>query len=151
MSESKAANAIGSALDPRSGHKVVRVGVDGSAWIEALRCDACGAVAMEKTRACRKCGGRDTLTAFRPKNSGTLYSWAVIHRSYPGIKVPFVSAIVDVDGGLALKGTLRLDDLGTLRAGLPVQLVMDDAGGARDKEGRPYVGFHFVVAEGQGA
>jgi len=138
------------ALGPKSGHKVVRVGADGSAWFEAFRCKNCGAVFAEQTKACRSCCGRDTLSAFRPAPIGKLYSWTVVHRSYPGIKVPFASAIVDLQDGLALKGTLRLDDLASLKAGMPVRLVIDDAGGAKDKDGRPYVGFHFI-AEGEGA
>ena len=150
MTEGNATFPAGSAPEPRAGHKVVRVGADGSAWIEAFRCTACGAVMAEEGRACRRCGGRGTLAAFRPGNSGTLYSWTVIHRSYPGIEVPFVSAVVDVDGGLTLKGTLRLDDPDALHPGMPVKLVIDDAGGATDKDGRPYVGFHFVAGE-QGA
>lgn len=137
-------------LAPKSGHKVVRVGPDGATWLEAFRCSNCGAVMAEVTRACRSCGGRNSLAPFRPEPSGTLYSWTVVYRSFPGIKVPFVSAVVDVDGGLALKGTLRLDDHESLRVGMPVRIEFDDAGGAKDKDGRPYVGFHFV-AEGDAA
>ncbi len=137
-------------LAPKSGHKVVRVGPDGEAWLEASRCSNCGAVMAERTRACRSCGARNTLVPFRPKAIGTLYSWTVVYRSFPGIKVPFVSAVVDVDGGLALKGTLRIDDHDSLKFGMPVRIEFDDAGGAKDKDGRPYVGFHFV-AEGASA
>lgn len=150
MTEGDATLTVGTAPRARAGHKVVRVDANGSAWVEAFRCADCGAVMAEETPACRRCGGRGTLRAFRPGHSGALYSWTVIHRSYPGIKVPFVSAIVDIDGGLTLKGTLQIDDPAALRAGMPVNLVMDDAGGATDTDGRPYVGFHFVVGE-QGA
>jgi len=132
-------------LAPKSGHKVVRVGPDGTAWLEASRCSNCGAVMAERTRACRSCGGRNTLVPFRPKAIGRLYSWTVVYRSFPGIKVPFVSAVVDVDGGLALKGTLRLDDHESLKVGMPVRIEFDDAGGAKGEDGRPYVGFHFVT------
>jgi len=68
----------------------------------------------------------------------------VVSRSYPGIAVPFVSAIVDLDDGLTLKGTLRDVAPHSLRAGMPVRLVIDNAGGATDKDGAPYVGFHFT-------
>jgi uncharacterized OB-fold protein len=74
----------------------------------------------------------------------------VVHRSYPGIAVPFVSAIVDLDGGLSFKGTLKGVHQEDLRSGMPVRLVFDDAGGAHDAEGAPYIGFHFI-AEGASA
>jgi hypothetical protein len=71
----------------------------------------------------------------------------MVYRSYPGIEVPFVSAIVDLDDGLSLKGTVRGVAADDLRQGLPLRLVFDDAGGARDKDGAAYVGFHFLARE----
>lgn len=150
MTDSSSTARTGPALTARPGHKIVRVGADGATSIEAYRCPSCRAVVAELTRACRRCGSRNAQEAFHPAPRGALYSWTVVHRSYPGIAVPFVSAIVDLDGGLALKGTLRLDDLASLHFGMPVRLVLDDAGGTTDKEGRPYIGFHFT-AEGAAA
>jgi uncharacterized OB-fold protein len=37
-------------------------------------------------------------------NSGTLYAYSIVHRSFPGIEVPYVSAIVDLDGGGTVEG-----------------------------------------------
>ncbi|WP_229732783.1 Zn-ribbon domain-containing OB-fold protein [Sphingomonas psychrolutea] len=128
----------------KPGTKVVRVGPDGAAWIEGYRCDECGAVVTVATMACRNCASRTPPAPFRATDHGTLYSWSVVHRSYPGIAVPFVSAIVDLHDGLSLKGTLRNVDATTLRLGMPVVLVFDDAGGAHDQNGAPYVGYHFV-------
>ena len=71
----------------------------------------------------------------------------MVHRSYPGVEVPFVSAIVDLDGGLSFKGTLKGVAPDALKAGMPVRLVFDDAGGAVDADGNPYVGFHFVAGD----
>jgi hypothetical protein len=68
-------------------------------------------------------------------------------RSFPGVPVPFISVIVDLDDGLTVKGTLRHIDPAAVRGGLPVTLVFDDAGGARDDSGAGYVGFHFEPAE----
>lgn len=128
----------------KPGTKVVRVGADGTAWIEGYRCNDCGAVVTMATMACRRCASRTPPASFRATDRGKLFSWSVVHRSYPGIAVPFVSAIVDLDDGLSLKGTLRDADATALKAGIPVLLVLDDAGGTHDKEGTPYVGYHFV-------
>jgi len=132
-------------LAARSGHKAVRVEEGSNAWIEGTRCGACGATMVAAGMACRRCGSRDQLETFRGVQTGKVFSWTVVHRSYPGIPVPFVSAIVDLDDGLTLKGTLREVDPATVHAGLPVRLVMDDAGGTCDSAGAPYVGFHFVL------
>ena len=99
---------------------------------------------------CRKCGSRTGPKAFAAEQTGVVYSWCLVHRSYPGVAVPFVSAIVDLAGGPSLKGTLRGIAPDAVRAGLPVRLVFDDAGGALDVAGTPYVGFHFL-AQGDAA
>ncbi|MBP6580776.1 MAG: OB-fold domain-containing protein [Sphingorhabdus sp.] len=131
----------------RPGTKVVRVSADGSAWIEGYRCGECGAVAPVATMACRACASRVLPEAYRSPETGTLYTWSVVHRSYPGVAVPFVSAIVDLDGGLSFKGTLMGVEPDALKAGMPVRLVFDAAGGAVDADGIPYVGFHFVAGD----
>jgi uncharacterized OB-fold protein len=96
--------------------------------------------------ACRSCASRTPPEPYRVSTRGRLYSWSVVHRSYPGIAVPFVSAIVDLDDGLTLKGTLRDVLPDALTAGMPVDLIIDNAGGVTDKDGAPYVGFHFTPA-----
>ena len=129
----------------KPGHRAVRIGADGAAWVEGYRCVACLAAFPEATMACRACAERTPPAPFRASEQGALYSWSVVQRSYPGVAVPFVSAIVDLDDGLTLKGTLREVDPGSLKSGMPVRLVMDDAGGAKDKDGAAYAGFHFVA------
>ncbi len=131
----------------KPGTKVIRVGADGAAWIEGYRCGACGAVMPVATMACRACASRVLPEAYRSPETGTLYTWSVVHRSYPGVAVPFVSAIVDMDGGLSFKGTLKGVAPDALKAGMPVRLVFDDAGGAVDADGNPYIGFHFVAGD----
>jgi uncharacterized OB-fold protein len=136
------------ALLPRPGHSTIRIGTHGEAWIEGYRCAACHAVFAEATLGCRACASRSAPEPFKAGETGKLYTWSLVHRSFPGVAVPFVSAIVDLDDGLTLKGTLRAD-ADTLRAGMPVRLVFDDAGGATDKEGVPYAGFHFEAGDAQ--
>ncbi len=132
---------------PKAGNKSVRVGEDGSHWIEGYRCGTCSAVMPVATMACRACASRVPPEAYRSPETGTLYTWSVVHRSYPGVEVPFVSAIVDLDGGLSFKGTLKGVAPDALKAGMTVRLVFDDAGGAVDGDGNPYVGFHFVAGD----
>ncbi len=139
----------GSSIMPKAGNKSVRVGADGSAWIEGFRCGACGAVMPVQTMACRACASRAAPDPYRSPETGKLYTWSIVHRSYPGVAVPFVSAIVDLDGGLSFKGTLKGVAPDALKAGMPVRLVLDNAGGAVDADGNPYVGFHFVAGDAQ--
>lgn len=129
---------------PKPGTRVINIGADGRPSIKAYRCGECGAVVTEQTMACRACASRNAPEPFEATDKGKVHSWTTVLRSYPGVEVPFVSAIVDLDDGLTLKGTIKGVDGDAVRGGMPVRLVFDDAGGAHDKEGVPYVGYHFV-------
>jgi len=132
---------------PRPGHPAIRLDAAGKPSIEGFRCGDCGAVLPEATLACRACASRTPPAPVHIGERGRLWTWTVVHRSYPGVAVPFVSAIVDMDDGLTLKGTVIGVDDAALRQGLPLRLVFDDAGGAHDKDGAGWVGFHFVAGD----
>ncbi len=136
---------------PNPANSMVAFTQGGEPWIRGYRCGDCGAVATVPTISCRRCCSRNAPEPFRAVGHGRLFTWSVIERSFPGIEVPFVSAIVDLSDGLTLKGTLRVPDPYALREGLQVALVFDDANGARDEAGESYVGYHFESAGEQEA
>jgi uncharacterized protein len=68
-------------------------------------CDGCGARYLERRNGCGRCGA--TSFARRPvKGSGTITAYTVVWRDAPGIETPFVSCIVDLGDGLAVKSNL---------------------------------------------
>lgn len=118
---------------------------DGEPYLEATKCGACGAIYLNSRLACGKCGERRQLGPVRLGNTGTLYSYCIVHRSFPGIEVPYISAIVDLDGGGTLKGNLIgiEPDPAKIPFGLPVQVVFKDALGRKDKDGNSYISYFF--------
>ena len=136
------------AVGPVPAAPYIKYGPGGDLHIEALRCEACGAASLRSHAACRNCGSRKGQRAYVAPNSGTLEQWTVVERSFPGVKVPFVSAIVRLDDGPLLKGVLRgIDpDPEAIKVGQKVKVVFDDANGAVDKAGNPYVCFFFEPA-----
>ena len=68
-----------------------------------------------------------------------------MHRSFPGIEVPYISAIVDLDDGTAIKGNLIgiEPDPDQIEFDMPVDVVYDDALGRKDKEGNAYLSYFF--------
>lgn len=139
------------ALPCKPATALVQVPQAGEPWLRGYRCSACAAVVAEPTLCCRACGNRNAPVAVRLSALGKLFTWAVVHRSFPGVAVPFVSAIVDLDDGLTLKGTLLGAAPDALQAGLLVEVVFDNAGGATDADGAAYVGFHFEPRAGEAA
>lgn len=122
----------------------------GEPYLEGHRCQACGATFLGKRNVCSKCGARDQMQAVRLPNSGSLYSYCIVHRSFPGIEVPYVSAIVDLDDGTAIKGNLiNIEaDPSKIEFGMPVEVVYGDALGRKDKEGNSYTAYFFQPKSG---
>ena len=78
-------------------------------------------------------------------NKGKLYSYSIVFRSFPGIDVPYISAIVELDDGGTHKGNL-IDcdpDPEKIKFDMPVEVVFDDALGRKDAEGNSYISYFF--------
>lgn len=116
-------------------------------YLEGNVCGGCGAVFLGGRSVCSKCGARDRMEAKRLSNKGTLYVYSIVHRSFPGIEVPYVSAVVDLEGGGTVKGNLINvePDPEKIRMGMPVEVVYEDAG-RKDREGNSYLSYFFQPA-----
>lgn len=125
----------------------IEVTNDGRPHLVGQRCDECGTTYADTQRmACGKCGARqDRLKRIELSGEGRLHSGVIVRRGYPGVPVPFISAIVDLDEGAVLKGRLESRDFtpDDLRQGRRVRVAFDDALGRQDKQGRTYVAHHF--------
>jgi len=123
---------------------------DGDPYLEGHECGACGAIFLGERDVCSKCGARGKLTAKKLANTGKLHVYSIVHRSFPGIEVPYVSAIIDLDGGGTVKGNLiGVDpDPEKIQFGMPVEVVYKDALGRKDKEGNAYLSHFFQPANG---
>ena len=108
------------------------------------KCSACGEISLGSPTICACCGARDALTPVALANTGKLYVWTTVHRSLPGVATPFVFAIVDLDGGGAVKGTLVAPER-DIRFDMPVKVVFEKADRI-DAKGRSYLTYHFVKA-----
>jgi uncharacterized OB-fold protein len=118
---------------------------DGDPYLEGHKCKKCSAMFLGERSICSKCGARDSLAPTRLSNQGNLYVYSIVHRSFPGIDVPYVSAIVDLDGGGPVKGNLiNVEaDPEKIEFGMPVEVVFSDALGRKDKEGNSYLSYFF--------
>ena len=120
----------------------------GDPYLEAHKCGACGATFLGERAVCSKCGARDQMSTVTLPNKGELYAYSIVHRSFPGIEVPYVSAVVDLEDGTAIKGNL-IDvepDPEKIPFGMPVEVVFDDALGRKDKDGNSYLAYFFKPA-----
>ena len=123
---------------------------DGDPYLEGHKCASCGSVFLGERTVCSKCGERDKIEAVKLSNQGQLYAYSIVHRSFPGIEVPYISAIVDLEGGGTVKGNLiNVDpDPEKIEFGMPVEVVYKDALGRKDREGNSYLSYFFQPRQG---
>jgi uncharacterized OB-fold protein len=116
----------------------------GEPYLEGMKCKSCGAIYLGNRAVCSKCGARDQLEPQKLGSKGKLYAYSIVHRSFPGIEVPYISAIVDLEGGGTLKGNLiNIEpDPKNLKFDMPVEVVIKDAG-RKDREGNSYLAYFF--------
>ena len=118
---------------------------DGEPYLEGHKCSECGSIFLGERRVCSNCFARDTMKSIKLSNTGKLYSYSIVFRSFPGIEVPYISAIVDLDGGGTVKGNL-IDcepDPDKISFDMPVEVIFDDALGRKDKDGNSYISYFF--------
>ncbi len=120
----------------------------GDPYLEGHKCGECGSVFLGERSVCSSCGARDKLAPTKLSNKGKLYSYSIVYRSFPGIEVPYISAIVDLEGGGTVKGNLIgvEPDPENLEFDMPVEVVFDDALGRKDKDGNSYISYFFKPA-----
>jgi uncharacterized protein len=105
----------------------IKMGSDGHPYLQGVRCAHCAEVLLESRRGCPKCASIGTLEPVRLSETGRLFSYTIVHRSFPGIETPFISAVVALDGGGFLKGNLIGIEPApeALRFDMPVRLQFD--------------------------
>jgi uncharacterized OB-fold protein len=132
------------ATRPRPVVPLLKIPEEGEPYLEGQRCTGCGTIFLTGRMACAKCGARESFEPQRLADTGTLYAYSIIHRSFPGIETPYVSAIVDLDGGGTVKGNLiGIDpDPEKVRMGMPVEVVYQIAP-RKDAEGNEYLSYYF--------
>lgn len=136
-----------SAPSPLPSVPFMRFDEDGRPYLAGVRCGGCGAVAPGTRMACNACGAREGLETLRLAEQGKLYSYTIVHRSFPGVKTPFISAIVDLADGGALRGTL-IDvpaDPDAIAFDMPVRVVFEDSG-QTSPDGSPFLSYYFAPA-----
>ena len=110
--------------------------------LEAHECKECGALYWDRRNACAKCG----KTEFGTKALGTtgvVVSYAIVHQAAPGVPVPYVSSVIDLDGGGYVKcNVVNVEpEPDKVSLGMKVQLTTFVAG--TDDEGTEAVCFGF--------
>jgi len=118
------------------------------AYFWGMKCGACGAQFLGERLACGNCGATDKLQEVRYGGDGELYVFAVVHQSMPGVEVPFVAGIVDLDDGVSVRANIYGLDANKPDAswfGKRVKMYSEVV--SQDREGNDVVAAKFKVLD----
>ncbi len=118
---------------------------DGAPHLVAWESVDSGALDFDRRNADAKSGG----TGFRRKKlatTGKLRSFSIVHRTVPGVPAPYVSALVDLDGGGSVKGNLVNIEPDPEHVKLGMAVRMTTFGAGTDDDGTEAVAFAFEPA-----
>ncbi len=118
---------------------------DGEPHLIAHESLASGALYFDRRNADAK-SGEAGFRERRLANTGTVRTFTVVHRAAPGVPTPYVSVVVDLDGGGVVKANLVNvePDPAQVRIGMPVRLTTYIAG--TDDNGTEAVAFAYEPA-----
>jgi uncharacterized OB-fold protein len=115
----------------------------GHPFLAGFECSACGEVLLEMRRCCPRCAVAGSLVPKTLQHTGKVFSFTIVHRSFPGIKTPFVSAVIAIDGGGYLKGNLvGIEPIASnITPYMPIAIAIEPvpAAGAPDGQALGYV------------
>jgi uncharacterized OB-fold protein len=116
---------------------------NGGPHLVANTCDACGARYFDRRNACARCGGRN-LSSRPLAKTGKVTSFTIVQRAAPNVKVPFVSAVVELDDGASVLANIvdTEPDPDHIALGMRVALTTFVAG--TDDNGTEAVAFGFA-------
>jgi uncharacterized protein len=111
-------------------------------YLVASECSSCGALFFDRRNACANCGGRQ-FGERQLAGEGVVRAFTIVHRASPGVKVPYVSGIVDLDGGGVVKANIvGIDpEPGSVELGMKVRLTTFPIG--TDPEGTEAIAFGY--------
>lgn len=121
----------------------------GEPFLQGLECPACHRIFTDKRTVCPACYHRE-LVAKPLAGIGKVIAFTVVRRSFPGLPVPFISAIVSLDGGGDIKVNIENMDVDSaaLQVGLPVEVIYKKAPWG-DEHGNEYMVYAVQPADEQ--
>jgi uncharacterized OB-fold protein len=119
---------------------------DGAPYLVANESTESGALYFDRRNADAR-SGKPGFRRRRVADTGTVRTFTIVHRAAPGVPTPYVSVVVDLDGGGVVKANLVNcePDPAFVRFGMPVRLTTYVAG--VDDDGTEAIAFAYEPAE----
>ena len=118
---------------------------DGAPHLVARSCNNCGALYFDRRNACARCGKNDFGTK-QLGTTGTVRAFAIVHQAAPNVPVPFVSSVVDLEGGGHVKANIVNVEPWPEKVSLGMKVRLTTFVAGTDDDGTEAVAFGFEPA-----
>jgi uncharacterized OB-fold protein len=112
--------------------------------LEVNECTACKAHFFDRRNACANCSGTEFTKVVIP-NEGEVRSFTIVTFAAPGVKVPFVSAIIDC-GGTSVRANLVDVEADPEHVTLGMKVKLSTFSMGTDSAGVEAIGFGYAPA-----
>jgi uncharacterized OB-fold protein len=107
----------------------------------ARECSSCGARYFDRRNGCAQCFGTEFQSVDVP-DEGTVTAFTIVNVAAPGVKVPFVPAVIDCAGTKVRANLVNVDATPSdVHVGMKVRLATYVVG--QDEAGTEAIGFGF--------
>jgi uncharacterized OB-fold protein len=115
---------------------------DGTVALVTQRCAECGQIAFPPTaERCPRCWST-SLSTEDGSASGSVYSYTIVRRSFPGRETPYVVGLIDLDDGLRVMAAVGAERLTDIAVGTRVTAYP----AASERPGLPATAYEFRPA-----
>ena len=111
----------------------------------ANECSGCGATYFDRRNACAACGGRE-FERRALGSRGTVRAFTIVQRAARGVPAPYVSAVVDLDGGGRVKSNIVNVEPTPDKVSLGMDVQLTTYVTATDDDGNEAVAFGYEPA-----
>ena len=108
----------------------------------ANECVSCGAMYFDRRNACASCGARE-FSQKQMASTGTVRTFTIVHRAARGVPAPYVSAVIDLDGGGRVKSNVVNVDPSPDKVSLGMDVRLTTYVTATDDDGNEAVAFGY--------
>ncbi|WP_419923188.1 Zn-ribbon domain-containing OB-fold protein [Candidatus Poriferisodalis sp.] len=115
---------------------------DGDPHLVANVCDSCGTTFFDRRNACAACGARG-FSQTRLSNNGAVRTFTIVHRAARGVPAPYVSAVIDLDGGGRVKSNIVNIEPAPEKVSLGMRVQLATYVTATDDDGTEAVAFGY--------
>ncbi|HVV79797.1 MAG TPA: OB-fold domain-containing protein [Pseudolabrys sp.] len=106
------------------------------------KCISCGRFRYPPAAVCAECLS-DQYEWTKVNGRARVVSWAIFHRKYLDLPVPYIVVSVALEEGPMLIGNMDVEHASSLRVDLPVEVRFEDAEG---EDGAPWRIFQWTPA-----